>query len=185
MREYLWMPIDTETTGVSFLKSQVIQLGVIFCDEKCHEISRHEWNINYEPADYEWTDGAEAVHGIPVEEALDHGVDREDFIDEFETALKNAYGNAAPSKIIGVGVQSYFDYLMTQNSIYEPFDKKFPVSYKMLGDLSCIGHHSIGESALDAQLNHFGIECDNSMRHSALYDAEMHMKLFRKLIGEL
>ena len=181
-KKYKWIALDTETTGISFLKSQVIEVGAIFCDENMQEIERASWNINYEPT-YEWTSGAEAVHGITKETALSHGVCRLDFITEFEDAIKNIYGKVSHSDLAGIGVQSYFDFVMMQNSLFEPFNRSHPISYKQVGDLSCLGYHITGKSALDRQLEHFGIECDNSLRHSAMYDAEMHLKLFRKLMG--
>jgi DNA polymerase III epsilon subunit-like protein len=182
MDKKLWVGYDTETTGVSFLNSQVIQVGAIFCDENLNEITRDQWNINFQPNKYEWTSGAEEVHGIPMEEALVHGLDAWDFITSFDNAIKECYGTSYQVKnVYIVGVQSYFDYVMTQNSIYEPNNAKFPMSYKMLGDLSCLGHHLTGVSALNNQLDEHGLEFDNSQRHSALYDAEMHISLFRKL----
>lgn len=180
-KQYNWIALDTETTGISFLNSQVIQVGAIFCDERLKKLHGQQWNINFDPDRYLWTEDAEAVHGITIEEASTHGVSALEFIDEFRTLLKTLYGTTSASQFATIGVQAYFDYVMIQNSIFEPNGDRFPVSFKMVGDLSCLGYHTNGITGLDRQLEHYGIKCDNSKRHSALYDAEMHLKLFRKL----
>lgn len=181
-----WVGFDTETTGISFINSQVIQVGAVFCDDELNELHRQEWNINYKDHDprFVWTEGAEKVHGISKQNAMVHGLDDVEFILEFEETLKRIYGsNYKIKNTISVGAQAYFDFVMCMQSLYEPNRKNFPMSYRQLGDVSCLGHAATGIAALDQQLKNYGINPDNSKRHSALYDADCHMKCFKSIVN--
>jgi DNA polymerase III epsilon subunit-like protein len=181
-----WVGLDTETTGISFLTSQVIQVGAVFCDEDLNTLHQQEWNINFKSDDprYVWTKGAQDVHGITQEQATVHGLDDLEFIIEFQETLKSIYGsNYKVKDTFSVGAQSYFDFVMLQNSLYEPNNKNFPLSYRQLGDITCLGNAATGITGLDKQLKNYGIVTDNSKRHSALYDADCHMQLFKSIVS--
>ena len=173
------LPFDTETTGVDFTKSQVIQAGCVFTDENLNVLGKQEWNINYEDH-FEWTKGAENVHHITKETAKTHGISAEEFCIEFTEALKSFYGSKYnPRNIRLTGAQSYFDYVMVQQSLWNRFNKprSMPVSYR-LKDINCMADDLIGITGLNDILEYFGIASDQGQRHSALYDAEKHYEAY-------
>lgn len=177
----VYVGFDTETTGVDFNESQVIQVGAVFCNENLQTIEDFKWDINYEPDNFEWTQGAQDVHGITKEEAMVHGIDRSDFKIEFEEILKQMYGkNYNPANVRLVAAQCYFDYLMCKGSFWGFGRKaKLPVSHRLI-DINCIGDFSVGITNLSGNIAFFDVENDDTKRHDALYDAHKHIEVYRK-----
>lgn len=181
---------DTETTGVDFFQSQVIQVGAVLCDVNLNEVAKKQWNINFDEENFTWTSEAEAVHGISKKTAMDHGVSTDTFIREFFewisswTKLKNR--KDFENKVYIVGANCQFDYNMCKHSLYDmctDSDYSFiPFSYRMLYDVNALGNFVVGKNSLGSLMNHFGIKSDETKRHSALYDAEMHIKVFRSIL---
>ena len=163
--EFNFFPVglDTETTGIDFIDSQVIQVGAVFCDEKCKPIESYEWNINFqEDSNFVWTEGAERVHKISLDTAKKHGIEPSEFILEFDETIKQIYGNSIhPKDLRIVGAQSYFDYIMMELSIYKKFGNgsKFPVSHRVL-DINGIGSFAFGCDSFGKNMEHFGIDSD-------------------------
>ncbi len=170
--------IDTETTGIDFNKSQVIQIGAVFCDSNLNIIHEQEWNIRYS-TEYEWTQGAENVHKIPMSTALAHDTDFFEFRDEFKSLIKEYYGSGCLSKDIRiVAANTYFDYMMLLNSVYGGREKEIPFSHRLI-DVNSIGW-LWGQTSLHSNMKYHNVDVDESMLHSALYDAKKHIEVFSK-----
>jgi oligoribonuclease (3'-5' exoribonuclease) len=170
--------IDTETTGLDFNKCQVIQIGAVFCDKDLNVLHEQEWNIRYS-TDYEWDEGAEKVHNIPIEVALAHETEFFEFRDEFKALIKEHYGSGCLKKDIRVvAANTYFDYMMLMNSVYHGKENKIPFSHRLI-DVNSIGW-LWGQTSLHDNMKYHGVTVDESKLHSALYDAQKHMEVFSK-----
>ncbi len=181
MSVHRYIALDTEATGNDFSNSQVIQCGAIFLDENMKEISRKEWNINYKKDMFGWMEEAAEVHGIGKEDSMVHGVEPQQFLDEFEKEIIKVYGIYAGSTLHIIAVNAYFDYLMLK-LLWDKFkDEEFPICRRTM-DLNTLGLLILGFGGMNSMIEEFDIEVDESRRHSALYDAEMHLVVFNKLI---
>ena len=176
-----YIALDTETTGVDFCSSQVIQCGAVFLDERNETVGTAEWNINYKPDTFSWDTEAEAVHGIARENAPTHGLEPAEFIREFERDIVKHYGIRGDSEVHIIAANAYFDYLM-MDMLWNTYNKEYemPLSRRVM-DLSSLSLMVLGTAGMTTVMEALGIPADDDKRHSALYDAELHLRIFRSL----
>ena len=176
-----YIALDTETTGVDFCTSQVIQCGVVFLDEHLQPTEKKEWNINYVPEKFSWDAEAEEVHGIARDVVETHGIPPEQFLKELEQSIVKRYGITEDIELHIIAANAYFDYLMldllwtTYNSDYA-----LPLSRRVM-DLTPLSLMVLGTTGMSTMLETLGIATEEGKRHSALYDAELHLKIFHAL----
>ena len=178
-----YIALDTETTGVDFCSSQVIQCAALFLDDALQPVSRQSWNVNYKPGQFSWDDQAREVHGIDRENAERHGVEPEVFLRELEQEIVKQYGSVGEesAELHIIAANAYFDYLMLDSlwSTYRP-NEELPISRRVV-DLSSLSLMVLGVSGMSTVLETLGISVTEDDRHSALYDAELHLKIFHAL----
>ena len=176
-----FIALDTETTGVDFCASQVIQCGVVFLDESLQPTGRKEWNVNYQPEKFSWDANSGAVHGIDEETAKNHGVNPDIFLKELEQEIVKQYGSQIGSHLHIIAANAHFDYLMLEMlwKAYRP-DTAFPFSHRLM-DISSLSLMILGTAGMVTILEKLGIPTDDGKLHSALYDAELHLKVFHAL----
>ena len=177
-----FISLDTEATGVDFCSSQVIQCGAVFLDERLQPTGRKEWNINYVPEKFSWDEEAAAVHGVSKEQALTHGVAPEQFLKEFEQEIVKRYGIRGEIELHIIAANAHFDYLMLL-ALWDAYrsDYELPLSRRMM-DISSLSLAILGDVGMTTMLEKLSIEIDDEKRHSALYDAELHLKVFHALL---
>ena len=180
-----FIALDVESTGVDFCSSQVVQCGVVFLDEKMQSVGTREWDINYIPEKFSWDTEAEAVHGISMERAKTHGVDPEVFLKEFEQEIVKRYGIVEDIELHIIAANAHFDYLMLQRlwDIYRS-DTALPLSRRLM-DITALSLVALNAAGMSTTLEILGIEEEEDKRHSALYDAELHLKVFHSLLSVL
>ena len=180
MKAEQFIALDVETTGVDFSNSQVLQCGVIILDNNMEEKEVIEWNVNYREEVFEWNSEAEEIHGIPKEVAKKHGIEIEQFLDVFEKTIFKNYGIQVDRHLHIIAANAHFDYLMLKN-IWERYKKTpFPISHRF-ADINSAALVLFGKSGLSFLLNELNIEHSSENRHSALYDARLHLEVFKKL----
>jgi DNA polymerase III alpha subunit (gram-positive type) len=170
--------LDTETTGTSFLKTNVIQVAMILETPDFEFIDKLALNINI-PRDSEWTEGAEDVHKISKSVAMNHGVNQKDAICKINEFLYSKMGDVVSSARV-VGANSYFDHVLIQNMYEKNNYNRAPWSYRLF-DINQIGSMLGVGSRLYEVLKNLGVEIDQSKTHDALYDAELHRSAFHGL----
>ena len=173
-----YISLDTETSGVDFCSSQVIQCGCIFLDKDMQPVQKKEWNINYKD-DFSWSEEAAEVHRIDKEKSRTHGVEPEVFLKELEQEISKYYKD---EEVHIIAVNGYFDYLMLQ-LLWSRYRKdEFILSRRIL-DLTSLSLTIIGVAGVSSIAEYLGISVDENKAHSALYDAELHLKIFYSLIA--
>ena len=180
-----FIAIDVESTGVDFCSSQVIQCAAIFLDEKTQPTGSREWNINYAPEKFSWDTEAEEVHGISAEQAKKHGVAPEVFLKEFEQEIVRRYGITEDIELHTIAANAHFDYLMLQR-LWDTYrsDTALPLSRRVM-DITALSLAALGVAGMSTTLETLGIEEEEDKRHSALYDTELHLKVFHALLAVL
>ena len=80
---------------------------------------------------------------------------------------------------------AHFDYLMLKAlwDAYRP-DVELPLSRRMM-DITGLSLVALGTAGMSTTLETLGIEENEDQRHSALYDAELHLKVFHALLTVL
>ena len=180
MDRYL-IALDTETSGVDFNASQVISCGAVFLDEMLNPIHKEEWLVNYKPDLFTWCEDAAEVHGINREVSLNHGLEPEVFLAQLEKSLIKHYSINSINRIHIIAANAYFDFLMLRNLWSKYRDDQIPFSFRTV-DIVSIGLALTGEISTKYISKKLGIEVDKEKKHSALYDAEMHLEMYKKLL---
>ena len=183
MKAHQFVPLDTETTGVDFCSSQVIQCGIVLIDTQFNQIFEKEWNINYKPDKFSWDSESEKIHGISKEEALKHGLEPEEFLKDFEKELIKHVGLPFPELHI-LGANSYFDFTMLKKLWDTYRSDEFIFSYRTV-DISSLSLSLFNISGLKSVSEYLGIEIEESLAHSALYDAKLHLKVFKECMKKV
>lgn len=173
---------DTETTGLSFLKTDVIEVAFIlenvekdFLEDICIKINL--------PEEYEWDPEAESFHKITEEEAKTHGVSQADAIKTINTTFLRAFGSENKNKVHMVGANSYFDFVMLQNMYDKNNAGRLPFSHRLI-DVNQLGLTLGCGHALSKICGYLQIDVDKSQTHGALYDAHLHRKAFHGLLSK-
>lgn len=180
-----FVALDVESTGVDFCSSQVIQCGAIFLNEDMQPAGSKEWNINYIPEKFSWDEVAEEIHGISKEEAQKHGVDPDVFIKEFEQEVVKKYGTTEDIEIHSIAANAHFDYLMLDALWKEYKQNEAPPLSRRVMDITGLALVALGVAGMTTILETLGIDDEEDRRHSALYDAQLHLKVFHALLTVL
>ena len=180
-KDYL-IAADGEFSGLEYCSAQLISFAAIFLDEKLNSLHKEEWLINYKPEEYSWCEEAEGVHKISKENALTHGVEPEVFLTDFEQKIIKTYGTEAVGNVKIIASNAYND-LIFLKKLWEKYKKEdFICSFRTV-DLASIGT-MLGENydSTYSLVDFFNIELtDDKKRHTALYDAERHLKIYKCL----
>lgn len=173
---------DTETTGVSFIRSNIIEIAFVLDDPYCNTLESFQMNVNL-PYDYVWEPEAEAIHGISEQEAKTHGVSQIDAIHRMNAFFVATYGTRI-HEVKLVGANSFFDFVMLQN-MYETHNAgRVPFSYRLI-DINQAGLFVGAGNLLSDICEHYSINVDETQKHGAMYDAILHRTTFKHLIQDL
>ena len=182
MKKYYLIAADGEFSGLEHCSAQLISFAAIFLDEKLNSLHKEEWLINYKPEEYSWCEEAEGVHKISKENALTHGVEPEVFLTDFEQKIIKTYGTEAVGNVKIIASNAYNDVIFLKK-LWEKYKKEdFICSFRTV-DLASIGT-MLGENydSTYSLVDFFNIELtDDKKRHTALYDAEVHLKIYKCL----
>ena len=110
------LAIDWETSGYSMpnyaVRHQGISFGAIVFDVKTLEpVEKLYREIKFKSDLYEWSPGAEAVHGLSIKHLQDNGVSQEDAAVDLANLVVKYFG---PESIILLGHRVHFDKAFTQ-----------------------------------------------------------------------
>lgn len=107
------LSIDWETTGSTFggdstIKYQGISFGaVIFDTETFEPVKTLYRELQFDDTKYEWSDGAEKIHGLSREYLKENGVSREEALTDLLSLILEYIG--AESKVFFLGHNVDFD----------------------------------------------------------------------------
>ena len=168
---------DTETSGLSFLNSNVIEIGLILTDKNLDVKDALNMKVNLPTANSAWDKEAEGIHKISYQDALVHGVSQLEAIDEVHSFLTKNSDKKSQKGIRLVGANSYFDYVMLTN-MWEKNGRGVPPFSHRVIDLGQMGYFAGCGGKLHNILKAKHITTDESQTHSAGYDAMLHYQAF-------
>ena len=173
--------LDTETSGVDFLSSQVIQCGVIAINKEGKYIAETECNIKYKEELFSWDDRSAEIHKIPLEDIKKNGLEPMEFIEKLNSFIEKYYDPVDIGSIRIIAANAYFDYVMLKH-FYDKFQQSenFPFSYYTI-DLDTIGFILFGTESFAPLCKLLGVNRMGDKSHNALYDAHLHFTAFEKI----
>lgn len=170
---------DFETTGSTWggnsaEKYQGISCGVVaFNTRTFEEIDSMYMEIQFDDSKYEWTKGAEAIHGLSQEHLAKNGLPREDAaIKLAEFILK--YCGTEPVVMMAHNVSFDIDFT---NQLLGDFDIPFQ-SHPCRLDTSGMSFICLGINNSNKVFEFFGLE--ERIAHNALEDARLVLEVARQ-----
>lgn len=165
---------DTETTGLSLLRHELIEIGYVKVKAKTFEFIE-EGDIKIKPSRIESAD-PRALEVVGYNEAeWAHGKDIKSALEEFLLHTKDAVlvGHCLPFDWMFLS-KALEEKGLNANFFYKGFDT-FPLAWLLLKDNSKFEKYSLSELS-----KHFGI--DQGQAHRAIDDARTTYELFKKLV---
>jgi DNA polymerase III epsilon subunit-like protein len=176
------LAIDWETTGSNWggdstKDYQGIAFGaIIFNTETFEPVAELYRELHFDSSKYQWTDGAEKIHGLSREHLKLHGVPREEALADLLELIDGKIG--ASNKILFLGHNCDFDIDFT-DQLARDFGISLKVHHVKI-DTSGLGFATIGEYKSDKVFAFFEGE-DRPKQHNALGDAHMALNVVRSI----
>lgn len=173
---------DTETTGSTFdeyyktfQRFQAISFGLIVANSETFEpVAKKQVFVKFDESKYEWTDGAEKIHGISRDKLQEVGLENEDAAAEIAEFILTYFGTG---KVMFAGHNPWFD-IEAMRQLLEPH-KVMPDLHHVVLDTSALGFVTCGKYRSN-DLFEFFIG-GRSEKHDALDDAEMTLTVLRSI----
>ena len=161
--------IDSETTGFSLPnyaeKHQMISYGAVIVDNESLTIVDSLYNeIKFDESKYEWTSGAEAIHGISRQHLEEHGKDSTAAAMELAAFILKYFG---PSPVVMIlGHNPNFD-IAFMRQLLEPNGMMPEISNRVI-DSSVVAFTNLNDTTSNNMFAHCGFE--DRKAHNALED---------------
>lgn len=175
----LW--IDWETTGADFdsglttKKYQGISFGaVIASNDTFEEVASLYRELKFDETKYQWTGGAEKVHGLSREHLAEHGVNREDALHDLLEFIQQYLGTTG--KIMIGGQNVWFDLDFTNQLTTDCAGFNLDWHHVKL-ETSALGFITTGIYKSNDLFPLFGAEARG--KHNALDDARQALAVAR------
>ena len=183
--------IDWETTGATWggdssIKYQGVSFGAIIFDaETFEEIESIYRLVKFNPEKWEWTEGAQKVHGLTIDYLEENGVTQEEAATDLLELIVKYFGT--DSKVMMLGHNPEFDRRFTSqllNSVEFEFtvEKQNPnftqiALHHVILDTSALGFITMGLYKSDLLFERMGFEERGD--HNALVDARQTLETCR------
>ncbi len=172
--------LDTETTGSTFgtyeetfSKYQAIQFGAIVAtSDTFEEVDSIEFMVKFDGATYEWTEGAEKIHGISQLKLEKEGLADEDAALVLGEFILKYFGTG---KVMFLGHNPWFD-IEAMRQLLEKY-KVMPDLHHVVLDTSALGFITCGKYRSNDIFEYF--LGGRAEKHGALDDARMTLTVAR------
>lgn len=173
--------LDTETTGSTFgtyeetfSKYQAIQFGAIVAtSDTFEEVDSLEFMVKYDPR-YEWTEGAEKIHGISRERLAAEGLADEDAALVLGEFILKHFGTG---KVMFLGHNPWFDIEAMRQLLQK--HGVMPDLHHVVLDTSALGWVTCGRYRSNDLFEFF--LGGRAEKHGALDDARMTLTVVRTI----
>lgn len=175
MRKHNFAFIDIETTGLSFIEHEIIEIGGIIADQNLKVVE--EFELKIKPEHIEKADKIALKINHYNEKDWELGYSLKDAIEIFSKKTKDA---------IMIGHNIPFDAFFLDKAFFETDVKKKLFHYYMLDTVSIAfaklqDTKDISKFTLHELCKYFGI--NNKNEHTALSDARATFELYKKLMN--
>lgn len=180
-RGYLPVIVDIETAGFNPKKNPLLEIAAIIVEADdqgfLHITEKHQANII--PFKHsELDEAALKFTGIDPYHPFRMAVDEKQALTNLFTPIKAAVKRNQCKRAILVGHNPAFDLNFLNAAIDRTQYKRSPFHPFSSFDTATLGGLAYGQTVLAKVATAAGLEWDNNLAHSALYDAEQTAKLF-------
>lgn len=174
--------LDSETSGSTFeeyeetfRRFQGVSFGAIIANSSTFEpVAELYFEVKFDASKYEWSEGAEKIHGLSREHLEEHGLTNEEAAATLAEFLLEHFGTG---KIMFAGHNPWFD-IECMRQLLEPHGV-MPDLHHVVLDTSGLGFVTIGKYRSNDIFSLFNGE--RAEKHNALDDARMTLTILRSV----
>ncbi|MFQ5469197.1 MAG: ribonuclease T [Gammaproteobacteria bacterium] len=186
-RGYLPVVIDVETAGFNPQTDALLEMAVVTIDMSdegyltpaethAHHIIPFE-GANLEPK-------ALAFNGIDPYHPLRNAIDEKTALNSLFRVIRNKVRHFECNRAILVGHNASFDLSFVNAAANRADIKRNPLHPFSSFDTATLGGVAFGQTVLAKALAVAGIDWNNELAHSAIYDAERTAELFCQIVNQ-
>ena len=185
-RGFLPVAVDVETGGFNYRTDALLEIAAVLieCSEDCTlrrgETYRYHvkpfQGANLEPASL-------AVNGIDPDHPLRPAIDERDALQRIFREVRHAVRDSGCTRAILVGHNAAFDLSFLNQAIERTAIKRNPFHPFSCFDTATLCGVAYGQTVLARAVQAAGLPWDESLAHSAAYDAEITADLFCDIVN--
>lgn len=185
-RGYLPVIVDIETAGFNPKKHALLEIAAVIVEYDCQQdlITSESYSTHVIPfKNAEFDEAALKFNGIDPYHPFRMAVEERDALNLLFKPIRQAIKRNGCTKAILVGHNPSFDLNFLNAAIHRTQLKRSPFHPFSTFDTATLGGLAYRQTVLAKIAHHAGIEWDNEMAHSALYDAEKTAEVFCRIVN--
>jgi ribonuclease T len=185
-RGFLPVVVDVETGGFNAKTDALLEIAAVLVEfDESGKLQRQE-TIRYHVKPFEGANlepASLAVNGIDPDHPLRPAIDERDALQRVFREVRRAIREANCNRAILVGHNSSFDLGFLNEAIERSQIKRNPFHPFSSFDTATLCGVTFGQTVLSRAVNAAGLNFDESLAHSAAYDAEITADIFCEIVN--
>ncbi len=185
-RGFLPIVVDVETGGFNSKTDALLEIAAVFVDFGDGGILTRGETIRYHVKPFEGANmepASLAVNGIDPHHPLRPAIDERDALQRLFREIRKAVRDNGCSRAVLVGHNAAFDLAFLNEAIERSAIKRNPFHPFSCFDTATLCGVAFGQTVLARAVAAAGFDFDESLAHSAAYDAEITADLFCEIVN--
>ncbi len=185
-RGFLPIVVDVETGGFNSKTDALLEIAAVFVDFGDGGILTRGETIRYHVKPFEGSNmepASLAVNGIDPHHPLRPAIDERDALQRLFREIRKAVRDNGCSRAVLVGHNAAFDLAFLNEAIERSAIKRNPFHPFSCFDTATLCGVAFGQTVLARAVAAAGFDFDESLAHSAAYDAEITADLFCEIVN--
>lgn len=185
-RGFLPVVVDVETGGFNSKTDALLEIAAVFVEMDDDEVLRRGETSRYHVKPFEGANldpASLAVNGIDPDHPLRPAIDERDALQRIFREVRRAVNDNGCQRAILVGHNAAFDLGFLNEAITRSAIKRNPFHPFSCFDTATLCGVAFGQTVLSRAVAAAGFAWDESLAHSAAYDAEITADLFCEIVN--
>jgi ribonuclease T len=185
-RGFLPVVVDVETGGFNSKTDALLEIAAVFVEMDDDEVLRRGETSRYHVKPFEGANldpASLAVNGIDPDHPLRPAIDERDALQRIFRDVRRAVNDNGCQRAILVGHNAAFDLGFLNEAITRSAIKRNPFHPFSCFDTATLCGVAFGQTVLSRAVAAAGFAWDESLAHSAAYDAEITADLFCEIVN--
>jgi len=185
-RGFLPVVVDVETGGFNWKTDALLEIAAVLIDANDGGLLTRGETFRYHVRPFEGANlepASLAVNGIDPDHPLRPAIDEKEALQRVFREVRRAVREAACTRAILVGHNSFFDLSFLNEAVDRCDIKRNPFHPFSSFDTATLCGVAYGQTVLARAVKAAGLDWDESMAHSAAYDAEVTADVFCDIVN--
>jgi ribonuclease T len=185
-RGFLPVVVDVETGGFNSRTDALLEIAAVFVEIDDEGVLRRGETHRYHVKPFEGANldpASLAVNGIDPDHPLRPAIEERDALQRIFRAVRRAVGDNGCQRAILVGHNAAFDLGFLNEAIARTAIKRNPFHPFSCFDTATLCGVALGQTVLSRAVSAAGFAWDETLAHSAAYDAEITADLFCEIVN--